>query len=848
MPRDDQEFLLQDIGCTKSCGLDQCQSDYFKDLATGLCQERTTCDFTTQWEDESWKEEPGGSTPLSFRNRACKPITVCEPGMKTVTEPTYTSDRVCEPCPVGSVDHDSDRSTACETCNAGTYAPEKSFGPCSKFMCTGNTTDADSDPKTPCVECAAGQEVPQTSASTQGTIGTCKTCQSGTTDHDGNAATSCVSCGPGHGIEGDGSIGPCSGFECPAGESDINGKGIDCKDCPPGHFAPVKSVGTCKPCPAGSIDEDGNAATACKSCNAFGRGIYVESGQTGFCGSASTCLDSCAQADRFLCFPGHYDHDNSPDTPCKMCAPGTATSDSGALVCDVCEEGLTFSDAPGQTVCQSCTICNPNQYAATPCMKNADTVCMPCTVCAEDDNVTRVCGGVDGTEDRVCARKVGAAGVGSSRDGDENMSAIIGGVVGGVVFIAALAMVLVLYLRRRGMRNTARSLSSGHTPSVSGKAHAQAQAQAPSRGLEHELTSMPNVAYQSDIMDISTYATPRGPDIVDYATPHEAAKMETKSTLGSSSNDNNNTINGGQAIDPALAAMYSTVQRPARGGGAAREAENVVLDPASSAVYANIDQTSFMGAALPDAQQPQMTPPQEAEDQQVYATLQMHRDSNSDPGGLTFVPKRPTKRRNNKDDIQATGSSAADTASPVVETMYASVDTEATQRVVKGQSAPGGEHLYGNVTGPAPPPKKLQLGRGTTNLVQPRGPDADSQPSLPPPPVPPAEQAILDDVHEGLSRQEAESTIKEFPGVTQGHYLLRTSSRSPDVIVISLQGPTAKIAHYQFRRISPSGGYKSTNGQTFESLAAMISHYEDHADRVACALVTRIPRSDSASA
>lgn len=159
----------------------------------------------------------------------------------------------------GTTDADSDPSTECSPCPAGTFVPASSAGACSNFKCAPGTIDADENPKTMCATCSeTGTFVPENS------VGRCDNpaflCAAGTSDVDSSSATACEMCDSGHYVAA-GSSGACSQFLCPAGTSDDDlSAATPCVTCPPGTFAPAGSEDLCAEytCPPGSIDDDDN--------------------------------------------------------------------------------------------------------------------------------------------------------------------------------------------------------------------------------------------------------------------------------------------------------------------------------------------------------------------------------------------------------------------------------------------------------------------------------------------------------------------------------------------------------------------------------------------------------------
>ncbi|EGD72964.1 hypothetical protein PTSG_12201 [Salpingoeca rosetta] len=90
-------------------------------------------------------------------HRLCHLITKCGPGEQRTRAPTSTSNTKCEPCPIGTTDHDRNPLTACQPCLYGHYVPAGSIGSCKQFLCPAGTVDLDRhNASTPCMPCQAG--------------------------------------------------------------------------------------------------------------------------------------------------------------------------------------------------------------------------------------------------------------------------------------------------------------------------------------------------------------------------------------------------------------------------------------------------------------------------------------------------------------------------------------------------------------------------------------------------------------------------------------------------------------------------------------------------------------------
>eukprot|EP00727_Mastigamoeba_balamuthi_P010947 m51a1_g6475 putative adenylate guanylate cyclase (2810) ;mRNA; f:78846-93655 len=206
-------------------------------------------------------------------------------------------------------DDDSDASTACVPCGAGSYAARGSQGPCT--ACDSYTTDADSDASTPCVACGPGHFVGATASR-----GSCSSlqCAAGWTDDDWNVATACVQCGAGAFVPA-GSAGACALYQCESGTVDDDGDaGTACVEACTVHTTVADCNGTAGDrdrmrraglpssgfaCGRGLVDADGNASTPCVSaCTLLNIPAVCYDSEHGclWCGTHCTPYDQCSIA------------------------------------------------------------------------------------------------------------------------------------------------------------------------------------------------------------------------------------------------------------------------------------------------------------------------------------------------------------------------------------------------------------------------------------------------------------------------------------------------------------------------------------------------------------------------
>jgi hypothetical protein len=112
-----------------------------------------------------------GTERAPSMDRQCAPVTRCGPGYYESRAPTVLLDRqcglcrpgsyqpnndsqTCNPCPVGTYDHDLQANTTCVICPSGTH--QALVGQVACAACAPDTVDHDADPTTYCVPCAQG--------------------------------------------------------------------------------------------------------------------------------------------------------------------------------------------------------------------------------------------------------------------------------------------------------------------------------------------------------------------------------------------------------------------------------------------------------------------------------------------------------------------------------------------------------------------------------------------------------------------------------------------------------------------------------------------------------------------
>jgi hypothetical protein len=202
---------------------------------------------------------------------------------------------ICPDCESGTMDGDNNAATACEPCDAGTYAPPGQE--CA--YCARGKFDHDLDPSTECQQCAPGT-VAELEKLTECTICNpgqytdddnwmCKDCIAGWYDDDSSAGTPCLICVAGSETVRDYAAIVCS--QCISGRySPINAT-VSCIDCGVGQYSPHNAI-YCEDCQPGYADMVRDPSVPCEACNV---GDYT----------AIRALNCTA------CLPGTKDEDSS---------------------------------------------------------------------------------------------------------------------------------------------------------------------------------------------------------------------------------------------------------------------------------------------------------------------------------------------------------------------------------------------------------------------------------------------------------------------------------------------------------------------------------------------------------
>lgn len=292
----------------------------------------------------------------------------------------------CDACRVGWADIDLQPASLCIRCAAGRFS---ATGSTDCKACAKGRADLDLDAATDCTNCAPGRYSLSNSTS-------CIQCMPGFSDDDMDAATTCAQCNQGFYTMLISSTGPC--ISCDAGRSTVSLGAISCEDCPAGkvdddrsaatactncsvgQYSPV-GVSTCRDCGGGSLDDDLDPSTPCARCS-VGRFESIVA-------SVKTCVDCSAgrhssveaASSASACQPcerGFADVDRRAETPCSSCTAGKYASEPASTVCTGCVAG-TYSETLEATSITSCIACAPGFSSLVEAASTVDA-CEPCPV------------------------------------------------------------------------------------------------------------------------------------------------------------------------------------------------------------------------------------------------------------------------------------------------------------------------------------------------------------------------------------------------------------------------------------------------------------------------------------
>ena len=420
--------------------LDQCPDGFFSD-SNKRCVRCTSCDAGTWASDECTPE----------KDTVCTPWSECNPGQKESISGTSERDRVCVNCNMGTEYQPlPDRSSCfptsvCEEPYIETVAPTLTTDRlCSCDTLTCNKLINGLFEEEACAEpndeelnalldvCCSGQGEDGIRNAIQELDRyeqrhSCPGCQRGTCECTAGFVlvfdADSSDCRPCNGVD---EFAPQAGMatceavtecergqeevsaptrssdricrECPAGTIDDDTEATSsCKTCPQGHFSPEGSHGTCQvfKCRAGTSDSDQDPSTPCTSCT-LGETYQDEEGQTS-CKPVTECAPGFEEvqpmtliSDRVCdeCPEGTFKPVEGQDIACQpvtTCATGfeetkkpTSTSDRE---CTECEEGVTFKELPGQAQkCVPVTECGPGEEEILAPTSDTDRVCRPCVL------------------------------------------------------------------------------------------------------------------------------------------------------------------------------------------------------------------------------------------------------------------------------------------------------------------------------------------------------------------------------------------------------------------------------------------------------------------------------------
>ncbi|EGD81095.1 hypothetical protein PTSG_11044 [Salpingoeca rosetta] len=127
--------------CTLECS--ECPSGRYEIRACSTLENFELFPIPTPTTDRICRDLTQCNPSTEYERRLCHLITKCDPGEQRIRAPTSTSDTKCEPCLIGSTDHDRNPLTACQPWPYGHYVPAGSIGSCEQFLCPAGTADVD---------------------------------------------------------------------------------------------------------------------------------------------------------------------------------------------------------------------------------------------------------------------------------------------------------------------------------------------------------------------------------------------------------------------------------------------------------------------------------------------------------------------------------------------------------------------------------------------------------------------------------------------------------------------------------------------------------------------------------
>lgn len=302
----------------------------------------------------------------------------------------------CEDCALGKFKNESNSTTGCTNCAAGSFAHMTGMPLCTMCFagfygqdpgmsectaCASGRFELERNSTTNCSACAPGKF-----ADRKG-MATCQLCERGTWSNE-TSASACVDCARGRFQAGAGSTSESKCLLCAPGSfasllgtsecgvcaagSFVGSEGsTECTKCRPGKFGATSGATTntvCTDCLAGSFANT-NGSSICTGCT---RGTFV--GQ-----NASTECNLCApgyssNTSSVICFacPIGRSAGTSGTPECALCTRGTVSSAAGQTACNACAAGKHYDDLGG-SVCSSCA---PGSFTGT--SKNAE--CAQCDV------------------------------------------------------------------------------------------------------------------------------------------------------------------------------------------------------------------------------------------------------------------------------------------------------------------------------------------------------------------------------------------------------------------------------------------------------------------------------------
>lgn len=354
----------------------------------------TQCKPCTVCSPGEYESAPCTASPGS--DRACAPVTVCSPGEIEIAKPSFSTNRLCQPCPPAEFSLNGLTCVPYTACAAGSTetAPlsrtsDRSCGPCP-------AGSADINSNSTCTPCAPGSYTPP------GRTSCGLPCEVGTTDDDQDPATPCTACDGVNGYSSvTGATGRCTPVtDCAAGEEEAQPPNPfadrSCAACSAGTFKEnpgqdTRCVPVAAPCPPGKYQSSTATASSNRICTACRSSTFKDETGPGPCRPPTRCRVGWVTEQHPTL---------TSDTVCRACILGQTYVDSfqgdQCMSQPTCSASEYESTAPTLTSARRCSPLSPacvanKTFEAIPPAANRDRLCLPCTTCFDGKQPQTAC-------------------------------------------------------------------------------------------------------------------------------------------------------------------------------------------------------------------------------------------------------------------------------------------------------------------------------------------------------------------------------------------------------------------------------------------------------------------------